>query len=403
MGAIGWWGCAASRGRAVALAAALVISGVGCDGHLDGAGRDAGAGDTGVHDAGAGDAGADDAGAGDAGTDDAGAPDADDAGAPDAGPPDAGPPDAGAPPPDVVGPTITTFTPSGPIRVMSGMTIEGLHITSTTGPCIHGWDVSDVRITNNRIGPCGPGSDGNGIALERARDVRIDHNAFDDVASAYYAAGGSDGHVFDHNLAQRIRGPFPRGQLVQLNQVSGRGHRIVCNVSDQTTPGHLAGPEDHISTFASSGTADSPILIAYNKIRGGGPSRSGGGALAGDYGGSHITIQGNILVAPGQYGLAVAGGTHHRIIDNLIYSPEAFEWSNVGMIVWGQGDTTTPDTCFGHEVRGNRVLYRHRDGYLNGAWNAGNCGPVPGWSDDNAFSDTTLTAAIWDVVIPECQ
>lgn len=324
--------------------------------------------------------------------------DIDAAGAPD----DAERSDGGETPPDVVGPTITTFTPSGPIQVTSGMTVEGLHITSTTGPCISGFDVSDVRITNNLIGPCGPEQSGTGISFERARDVRIDHNWFDDVASGFYTAGDGDNLVFDHNYVERIRGPFPRGQMVQFNTVNGAGHKVICNISDQTTPAYLGGPEDHVSMFASSGTAESPILIAYNKIRGGGPSSSGGGALAGDYGGSHITIQGNILVNPGAYGLAIAGGTHHKILDNQIYSPEPFAWSNNGLFVWGQGNTTDPSTCNGHEVRRNRVYFVHRDGYANAGWNPGNCGDVAGFQSDNVFTDETLTAEIWDTVFPEC-
>jgi hypothetical protein len=381
------------------LAAALAACGGNGDCHA-GIGADAEEADVAAYDANGVDATVNDAGEADGAGHDAGGVDA---AMYDAGEADGAVHDAGEFPPDVIGPTITTFVPSGPIRLTSDMTIEGLHITSTTGPCIWGLNVRGVRITNNRIGPCGPGEDGTGVALERASDVRIDHNFFDDVATAYYPALDGDNHVFDHNYAQRIRGPRARGQLVQFNQVRGSGHRIVCNISDQTTPGYLDGPEDHISMFASSGTAESPVFIAYNKLRGGGPSRSGGGALAGDWGGSYITIQRNILVNPGQYGLAIAGGTHHKILDNLVYSPDSFEWSNVGMVMWGQGNTTDPSTCYGHEVRGNRVLYRHRDGYLNGAWNAGNCGPVAGWEEDNDFNDQTLTAAIWDLEFPECQ
>lgn len=320
----------------------------------------------------------------------------------DAGRADGGAVDGGTPT-DLVGPTITTFIPSGPIVVTSGMTIEGLHITSTTGACIWGSDVSDVRITNNRIGPCGPDESGNGISFERASDARIDHNFFDDVATGYYVAGNGDNVVFDHNRVERVRGPRARGQMVQFNQVNGSGNQVICNISNQTTPGYLDGPEDHISMFGSSGTAESPILVAYNKIRGGGPSVSGGGALAGDYGGSYITIQGNILIDPGQYGLAIAGGTNHKLLDNLVYSPEPFAWSNNGLFVWGQGTTTDPSTCYGHEVRRNRVYYVHRDGYANAGWDGGNCGEIAGFETDNNFSDETLSAAIWDIMIPECQ
>jgi hypothetical protein len=317
-------------------------------------------------------------------------------------------PDGGAGDPDAmagggggVGPTITDFVPSGPITVTSGMTIEGLRITSDDGPCIRGNGVSDVRITNNKIGPCGPGVEGVGIAFEGgSHDLRIDHNAFDDVSGGFYTVGNGDDIVFDHNLVERVRGPVPRGQMVQFNNVTGTGNKIMCNVSDQPAPGYMAGVEDHVSTFASSGTAGSPLLVAYNKIRGGGPSDSSGGILAGDYDGSYVEIRGNILINPGQYGLSIAGGRYSKIIDNLVYAPDVFDWSNNGLFVWaqvGSGD------CYGHEVRGNRVYYINRDGVPNAGWDAGNCGDIAGFDDDNDFTDETLTLDIWDTVIPECQ
>ncbi len=300
-----------------------------------------------------------------------------------------------------VGPTITQFTPSGPVTLHSGQTVEGLSITSDNGPCIRGDGVSNVHVVNNRIGPCGPGETGNGIALEGGgSDIHIEHNAIDDVASGLYRAGDGDNIVFHHNYVTRVRGPMPRGQMVQLNEVSGTGNRIVCNVSDQTAPGYGEGPEDHISPFYSSGTASSPLLIAYNKLRGGGPSLSGGGILAGDYDGEYVEIRGNILVNPGQYGLAIAGGRNHRLIDNVVYAPDSFPWSNNGLFVWGQYEEVA--ACSGHEVRGNRVHFVDKTGNPNAGWNAGNCGDIVGWNE-NVFDDATLTMDVWDTIIPECQ
>ncbi len=290
--------------------------------------------------------------------------------------------------------------PSGPIELTTGREVTGLHVTSADGPCLRGSGVTDVWIHDNRIGPCGPDSEGVGVALERASRVHVEHNAFDDVASALYVYEDGDDLVFDHNLATRIRGPMPRGQLVQFNNVQGRGNRILCNVSDQTLPGYLAGPEDHVNIFASSGTADSPIAIAYNKLRGGGPSDSGGGLLAGDNDSEHVDITDNVLLSPGQYGVAIAGGRHFRVLRNRIYSPDAHDWSNVGLYVWNQTDGTL---CEGHEVSGNRVWYVNRTGASNPAWNAGNCDPVAGWDTDNVWGDETLSAAMWDETFAACE
>ena len=299
----------------------------------------------------------------------------------------------------VIGPTITDFTASGPITVTSGQTIEGLAITSTSGPCITGDGLTDVRITNNRIGPCAAGVNGIGIALSSSSNVRTDHNEIDDVASGLYLVSNSDHIVFDHNHVTRVRGPFPRGQMVQFNTVYGEGNQIICNVNDESTPGYLDGPEDHVSTFASRGTAASSFLVAYNKIRGGGPSTSGGGILAGDYDGEYIEIRGNILINPGQYGLGIAGGRYHKMIDNVVYAPDVFTWSNIGLFAWAQAGSVS---CYGHEVRGNRVLFMDKNGTENDSWDAGNCGTIAGWAD-NVFGDHTLGPEIWDTDIPECH
>lgn len=298
-----------------------------------------------------------------------------------------------------VGPTGTSFTPSGPITLSTGQVVTGLHISNPNGPCFSGASVSNVRITNNRIGPCGADSLGVGVSLYRSSGVRIDHNAFDDVASALYALEGASDIVFEQNLVTRIRGPMPRGQMVQFDKVVGSGHKITCNVSDQAAPGYLAGPEDHISIYRSGGTAASPIDIAHNKLRGGGPSTSGGGIIAGDFGSQYVVVRDNILVHPGQYGIAIAGGNNLSFLRNRVFSATVFPWSNIGAYVWAQDASA----CFGHEVRGNQVFYLGGAG-PNPYWNAGNCGAVAGELDNTWEwgTSTTLTAAIWDETIAAC-
>ncbi len=298
------------------------------------------------------------------------------------------------------GPTGTTFTPSGPITLTSGQVVTGMHITNPSGPCINGSGVTNVRITNNKIGPCGPADTGVGVNLYQAgTNIRVDHNSFDDIASALYVIQGGNDIVFEQNHATRIRGPFPRGQMVQFNNVRGSGHKVMCNVSDQTTPGYRIGPEDHVNMFASSGTVASPIDIAYNKIRGGGPSQTGGGMLAGDTGSDNVTIRDNILIHPGQYGIAVAGGSNIRLLRNRVYSRTVFPWSNIGAYVWSQYGAS----CSGNEVRGNQAFFLSRNGVANPFWNAGNCGAVAGESENTwDQGTTTLSEAMWNEQIPAC-
>ena len=298
------------------------------------------------------------------------------------------------------GPAVTTFTPSGPITLSSGQVVSGLHITNPNGPCLNGSGVTNIRITNNKIGPCGPTDTGVGINLYQASGIRVDHNSFDDIASALYVIQGGNDIVFEQNYATRIRGPMPRGQMVQFNAVRGSGHKVMCNVSDQTTPAYKIGPEDHISMYASGGTPTSPIDVAYNKIRGGGPSQTGGGMLAGDTGSDNITLRDNILIHPGQYGIAIAGGHNIRLLRNRVYSRTVFPWSNIGAYVWSQYGAS----CSGNEVRGNHVFYIGRNGVPNPYWNAGNCGTVAGESENiwDWGTTTTLSEAMWDEQFPAC-
>jgi parallel beta-helix repeat protein len=255
--------------------------------------------------------------------------------------------------------------------------------------------VSNVHIYNNKIGPCGSTYDGEGVALRNVRDVVIEKNTFDDVSSAFLAAYGTNNIVFDRNYATRIRGPFPRGQLVQFHEVTGSGNRITCNVSDQSSPGYGRGTEDHVNMYKSSGTSTSPILVKYNKIRGGGPSNSGGGLMSGDEGSSYVTIDSNILVNPGQYGVAIAGGHNNKILNNKVYSA-SFAWSNVGVFVWNQ----YAPASYGHEVSGNRVNWTDRYGKANNWWDGRNSGKL--LTNNNAFGDPSITASIWDEFPVQC-
>jgi len=299
---------------------------------------------------------------------------------------------------------LTPLKESGKVVARSGDVIEGLRISNPSGPCIVAQNVTNVTIVNNEIGPCGTDPQYQiGIYLNQSSDLQIVNNRFKDVSSALYAVNGSKGRLlFEGNYATDIRGPFPRGQLVQLNQYSGPNITIRCNISDQKIGGYMnsdgkGGPEDHINIYKSSGTKDSSIYIVNNKIRGGG-SKSGGGILAVDAGnGSNVHIDQNILVNPGQYGIGIPSGSNVQITNNQIYA-SAHDWTNVGIYVWNQYQNTT---CNNNEVSGNAVHYINKKGAPNPYWDSGNCGKVIS-PKNNDFSAKQLTVALWDTSFPSC-
>lgn len=262
---------------------------------------------------------------------------------------------------------------SPPISIVgqTNATISNLYITNATGHGITIINSQNIRVLNCLIGPC----QGEAIHIEASAVVNVTGNRFESVASGIYALNSQQVQV-TCNGCLNVKGPFPRGQLAQFDKVSGPGNCVNSNLC-QNVLGR-SNPEDAISVFQSNGTPDSPIQVVGNQIRGGGPSGSGGGIMTGDGGGSYILVQDNILVDPGQYGIAIAGGDHIQIISNRVYGKQQ-AFTNVGLYVWNQ---YTPP-CNSHTVSGNQVRWFNSSGVENPCWNGSNCGSIAGWDDND--------------------
>ncbi|HPO16559.1 MAG TPA: right-handed parallel beta-helix repeat-containing protein [Candidatus Hydrogenedentes bacterium] len=251
--------------------------------------------------------------------------------------------------------------------------ITGLRIENPDGVCIQLVNCENIRIEKCVLGP----AKGEGVAISDSKNVTVVENRMEHVRSGVYAHR-AQGICVEKNYFKNIQGPFPRGQFVQFDKVSGGRNRVNDNFGENVQG--QSNPEDAINMYKSSGTESDPIQIMRNKIRGGGPSGSGGGIMTGDDGGGYIIVKDNILVDPGQYGIAIASGTHIQILDNQVYAHQQ-PFTNVGIYVWNQ---YAPE-CAHHVVRGNKVNWTNRDGVKNPAWNAGNCGTVEGW-DQNEWN-----------------
>lgn len=319
------------------------------------------------------------------------------------------PPPPPPPPPPSTGGIPTPLTIAGkpvvgPIRAVSGQVIENVHVVASTGTCITIEGVSNVVVRNSEIGPCGPETsvtEDMGIRVQNgASNVTIERNVIHNASSGVYVTQATGPFVFDRNYVYNIRGPMPRGQMIQFNGFSGANSRVTCNISDGQ-PGTRYGVahgvnqrlEDHINMYGASGTSSSRLEVAYNRIRGYGPgSTTGTGIMVGDNGGSWVWAHDNTIVNSGGGGFAIAGGNNNTHQRNRSFNNQVVEGS-IGAYIWEQGG----GACTNASMLDNRLWISNGNQF----WNAGNCNPstVTG----NNWNDTTLTAAIFDEAFTQCQ
>ena len=252
---------------------------------------------------------------------------------------------------------------------VNNATISKLQITNTSGHCISLINCSNITIVDCKLGP----SAGNGVDMDHCTNISITNCSMANIASGVYVCTGS-GISVTYNDIQNVQGPFPRGQMVQFNSVSGTGNRINYNSCDNVSG--QSNPEDLVNLFKTNGTIVDPIQVVGNWFRGGGPSTTGGGMLAGDNGGSYQLFENNICVNTGNEGIEVAGGHDITVSNNIFYSPQTTV-SGVGISVYNQCST---DQCYNITVQNNQINWTHYSGVLNNLYNAGNSGGITGWS-----------------------
>jgi hypothetical protein len=274
-----------------------------------------------------------------------------------------------------------TFSSEAAAHVLSpAINLNGYHDLTISGRVINGGNIPaitltnchNIRITKNTLG----NSTDAGIYLYNCYNITIDYNKIANVSTGVYVVNTSGGGIsVTNNQFRNMHGPMPRGQFVQFNSVNGPGNRISYN-RGENIPGE-SNPEDAINLFKSNGTADSPIKVVGNRVRGGGPSKSGGGIMLGDNGGSYQAASDNILVDPGQYGIAVAGGDHIAVVGNTVYG-RSQSFTNVGIYVWGQSGYH----CSNITVSGNRVRFMNAKNIENDSWiGTGEAKPA-GWDNN---------------------
>jgi hypothetical protein len=312
----------------------------------------------------------------------------------------------------------------------SGAVVAGRRISNPNGPCVLiRSGATNVRVEGNQIGPCG--GDGveiigssdvtivgnnlvgiafNGVKAADSRGIRARNNFVDGAASGFRGVRSSQVE-FEFNGAINIRGRYPDGQFAQLDNVTGGGSRVQCNATaldlggpDPNTTTQTADirTEDVINTWQSRGDPSDPILIAYNRLKGGG-SFTGSGIMAGDGGGANISVVGNRVVNPWNAGIGVAGGSNIRIERNRIYSSMPGNVANEGFYI----RNFSPSACTNIVHQNNEIRWPPTDwstaGWTQTLWQPqGECTNVTGVSTNN-LNATSLSSAIFTEPIAECR
>jgi parallel beta-helix repeat protein len=258
--------------------------------------------------------------------------------------------------------------------------IKGKTITGAIESCIMLTNCSNIRITGCRF----TNGKARGIYLYNCRNITIENNFFSQLVTGVLADHCKGGIVVNRNQFLNMTGPMPGGQYVQFNTIEGPGCSVSYNKGENIFG--QGRPEDCINLYKSRGTAESPIKVTGNWIRGGGPSGSGGGIMLGDNGGAYQIAQGNILVNPGEYGMAIAGGEQISILGNRIYGkPQSF--TNVGLYVNAIGGYKIIHAV----VKGNRIEFYNAKNYNNNWWLADQNAKPEGWDNGgNILGDKTL-------------
>lgn len=247
------------------------------------------------------------------------------------------------------------------ITGQSNIVIENLRFDNATSVMIKITNSSNITIRNCFFNK----GVSEAINIYQGTNIRIENCLFNAVTTGVLASTSTGIKVINNQFVN-VKGPMPRGQFVQFNTVTGAGNEISGNKGENFSG--ECDPADLISLFKSSGTAASPILVKNNMFRGGGTLASGGGIVAGDYGGSYVTIDGNTLHTPGNYGLAIVGGSYNSITNNKVFSLQT-PISNSSIHIWAQAGVV----CSNNTIKGNRVYWINKYGVLNDGWNAQNC------------------------------
>jgi Right handed beta helix region len=305
----------------------------------------------------------------------------------------------GTPPP---GQTTMTSTLSL-TSANNGQTFDNYSISTTSGNCVTMTGVNNVTFQNSRIGPCaGQGIDITGSSTNvkiydsyihvnnlagaccdtrlgvkvqgNSSFVTIQGNVIAYNESNTRVQNGAHDVLIDGNFLLNPRGPFPRGQHLQIDQASNVTFTNNYTLSSPTGYLFAADQEDAISIYKSSGNN-----VTFNYINGG--DSPSGCALLNDDGSNNNNVNDNTVYNSGQCGVGIATGQNIQVQRNKVLNLTPISGAgDIGLYVWNQ----YASACSNVSVVGNQIAQVQVPGCnpatstcaFNGYWDGGGCSGV---------------------------
>jgi hypothetical protein len=269
--------------------------------------------------------------------------------------------------------------------IIKKYTMHGIYCTTSSTKNV------DIRyMTFEKIGAGQDGEYYGAIRFDYAEDLSVRYSYFEDVASGILFTE-TDGplKVLDNEALNSGRNFF------QCGKCYGGGIRINGNSMDRTSSSYGSKElVDWISIVESEGLKNDWIQVNNNRARGHGGSMWGSFAILGDAGGKYQEAIGNIGVSPGQVGIGVAGGTHMKVEENIMFS----DWSNSNKAFYSADYSSGP--CNYHEfpgpVNSNPNKANWNEVALDRAWADGDCGISESEIRDSVNHDSNIDDDIWN-------
>ncbi len=259
------------------------------------------------------------------------------------------------------------------IKNVNNRTYKNIFITKQTGNGLVIENCNNLIFDDCKISNCA----GEAFFISDSSDIEIKNCRIENVRTAIYALNSKNIFIHD-NFCKNLQGPKPRGQFVLFKQVHGN-RNIIKNNRIINEEGK-SKPEDIINLCDSHGTTHNYIDIHKNYIEGGGPSRTGNGIVLGDKGGSYQHVHKNILINPGQCGIACVGGNDIKIDENSICGKPK-PHTNVGIYAWNQQNKNSNNV----RIKNNNVSFFNKSGKSNS------------WLDGGGITNLIVEDNNWDL------